>query len=396
MNKGIRCLLSALVVCLSCTGGGQDRPRNGDRYDDLIALEKQYAEMQWSRGLREVQDSVQRHWEELSERQKSKACQAALEARTAAGDSSGLAPLVTQYRTLTPTAHTDWLLLSKAYEILDLPGRTLEALGRVRWRRLPLDGQITLLLRRFRAEEALGRSGAVNQTYKRYVRARERMRLLDSNAQIRMAAEEAQARQENWQRRRWRVAWIAAFLLLVSASLAGIREIRRRSRREQEDHRLQLAALQREAGQARREAAQWKLLLEKEQVPPEVKELVSGRIEALNRYALQKLSRQDKRAAASLENTISHYNREEFARDLRMQFRYLHPDLADYLEGKNLSEQEMTCCTLLLLGCQTKEIASQMNLSAQRCYNIFNTVRRKLGLREDRRTLYTILSERIR
>ncbi len=87
--------MSALVVCLSCTGGGQDRPRNGDRYDDLIALEKQYAEMQWSRGLREVQDSVQRHWEELSERQKSKACQAALEARTAAGDSSGLAPLVT-------------------------------------------------------------------------------------------------------------------------------------------------------------------------------------------------------------------------------------------------------------------------------------------------------------
>ena len=82
-------------------------------------------------------------------------------------------------------------------------------------------------------------------------------------------------------------------------------------------------------------------------------------------------------------------------RDLRLQFRYLHPDLTAFLEEHGLTEQEMTCCSLLLLGSQTKEISAQTGLSVQRCYNIFNAVRRKLGLREDRRTLYTILSERI-
>ena len=209
------------------------------------------------------------------------------------------------------------------------------------------------------------------------------------------AADEAQFRRERFLRGRWRALWIAVFLTIAAASTVGWQGIRRKSRQEQEVLARLVATKEREACRVSEEVQHWKELLLREQVSPEVKGLVSSRIEALNHYALQKLSRQDTRATASLEQSLSHADREMFVRDLRLQFHFLHPEMMAFLEAHKLNEREMTCCTLLLLGCQTKEISSQIGLSVQRCYNIFNTVRRKLGLRKDRRTLYTILSEKL-
>ena len=394
---------SALLLAVLLLAGTACRPVRDPaageevrNYEDLVTLSRHYFTNGQMRQYQQIRESFQTHWDDLSDRQKSRFLTVALEESLAAGDSALLAQQAETYRTLAPASEADWLLLSRVDESLGKPDLTLEALDRVRRRRLPLEDQIAYLRRLFRAETALDLTARQQHTYRQYVRTSARKAVLDRTPGAQDAADEAQIRRERFLRGRWRVLWVAVILTLAAASAAGYRGIRRRSRREWEQQARQVETLQQEAARARGEAEQWKLLLQKEQVPPEVKTLVSGRIEALNRYALQKLSRQDTRAAASLEQSLSHADREQFVRDLRLQFRYLHPDLTAFLEAQGLTEQEMTCCTLLLLGCQTKEISTQTGLSVQRCYNIFNTVRRKLGLREDRRTLYTILSERIR
>ena len=386
-------LLLAVAGCRSARGPAAGEGRN---YDDLVTLSRHYYTNRQSREYQRIREQLQAHWEDLSDRQKSRFLSVTLEERLAAGDTAQLAQQAEEYRSLAPAAETDWLLLSRVFEFLGEPARTLEALDRVRRPRLSLEDQRAFLRRLVRTEAALGLTARQQKSYRLYVRTQDRIAALNRTPGARDAADEALFRRERLLRGRWRVLWLAVFLTIAAASAAAWRGLRRKSRREQEVLARQVATKEQEASRAGEEAQHWKDLLLREQVPPEVKGLVSGRIEALNRYALQKLSRQDTRATASLEQSLSHADRDLFVRDLRLQFRYLHPEMMAFLEAHELNEQEMSCCTLLLLGCQTKEISSQMGLSVQRCYNIFNTVRRKLGLREDRRTLYTILSEKLR
>ena len=386
-------LLAVLLAVSACSPARE--PAGETRNDDLITLLQHYFSNGQMRQYQEIRKVLQAHWDALSDRQKSRSLSVSLQESLAAGDSVLLAQQVETYRTLAPASETDWLLLSRVYESLGRPDLTLVALDRVRRRGLPLEDQIACLRRLFRAETALGLTARQQRTYRQYVRTSARKAVLDRTPGARDAADEAQIRRERFLRGRWRVLWVAVILTMAAASAAGFRGLRRRSRRTQETLVRQIETKEQEAARAREEAEQWKRLLQRGQVPAEVKALVSERVEVLNRYALQKLSRQDTRAAAALEQSLSHADREQFVRDLRLQFRYLHPDLTAFLGEHGLTEQEMTCCTLLLLGSQTKEISAQTGLSVQRCYNIFNTVRRKLGLREDRRTLYTILSERI-
>ena len=363
-------LLAVLLSAFACSPARE--PAGETRNDDLITLSQHYFSNGQMRQYQEIREALQTHWDALSDRQKSRSLSVSLQESLAEGDSVLLAQQAETYRALAPASETDWFLLSRVYESLGEPDLTLEALDRVHRRHLPLEDQLDFLRRLFRTESTLDRTPGARD-----------------------AADEAQIRRERFLRGRWRVLWVAVILTMAAASAAGFRGLRRRSRRTQETLVRQIETKEQEAARAREEAEQWKRLLQRGQVPAEVKALISERVEVLNRYALQKLSRQDTRAAAALEQSLSHADREQFVRDLRLQFRYLHPDLTAFLEEHGLTEQEMTCCSLLLLGSQTKEISAQTGLSVQRCYNIFNAVRRKLGLREDRRTLYTILSERI-
>ena len=389
-------LMLLLLAVAGCRSAREPAEGEGRNYDDLVTLSRHYYTNRQSREYQRIREQLQAHWEDLSDRQKSRFLSVTLEERLAAGDTAQLAQQAEEYRSLAPAAETDWLLLSRVFEFLGEPARTLEALDRVRRPRLSLEDQRAFLRRLVRTEAALGLTARQQKSYRQYVRTQDRIAALNRTPGARDAADEALFRRERLLRGRWRVLWLAVFLTIAAASAAAWRGLRRKSRREQEVLARQVATKEQEASRAGEEAQHWKDLLLREQVPPEVKGLVSGRIEALNRYALQKLSRQDAHATASLEQSLSHADRDLFVRDLRLQFRYLHPEMMAFLEAHELNEQEMSCCTLLLLGCQTKEISSQMGLSVQRCYNIFNTVRRKLGLREDRRTLYTILSEKLR
>lgn len=389
-------LLLAVLLAVSACNPAREPAGEARSYDDLITLSRHYFSNGQMRQYQEIRESLQTHWDALSDRQKSRSLSVSLQESLAAGDSVLLAQQAETYRALAPASETDWFLLSRVYESLGELELTLDALDRVRRRRLPIEDQLDFLRRLFRTETALALTARQQHTYRQYVRTQARKAVLDRTPGARDAADEAQIRRERFLRGRWRVLWVAVVLTMAAASAAGFRGLRRRSRLTQETLVRQIETKEQEAARAREEAEQWKRLLQRGQVPAEVKALVSERVEVLNRYALQKLSRQDTRAAAALEQSLSHADREQFVRDLRLQFRYLHPDLTAFLEEHGLTEQEMTCCTLLLLGSQTKEISAQTGLSVQRCYNIFNAVRRKLGLREDRRTLYTILSERIR
>ena len=124
--------------------------------------------------------------------------------------------------------------------------------------------------------------------------------------------------------------------------------------------------------------------------------MISERVAALQRYSFALASRKDSAQALSeLESSVSRDRQEQFLRDLTLQYGFLHPELPRFFQKYRLTEQEKTSCTLLAMGCKTKEIASMMQLSEQRCYNIFNTVRRRLGLHAESKTLYTLLKERI-
>ena len=109
-----------------------------------------------------------------------------------------------------------------------------------------------------------------------------------------------------------------------------------------------------------------------------------------------RLSKNDSQKALSeLETVLSRESPEQFISDLTLQFGYLHPKLTHYLDQYRLSEQERKCCVLLAMGFSVKEVSSLVHLSPQRCYNIFNTVRGKMRLKEDSRTLQVILCEQL-
>lgn len=347
-------------------------------------------------------DSLKSHWDDLSARQRNQVYNVELKIRSETGKVSEIIPYVAHYLEETPSSQIDWVLVAKAYLAGGSPQQARQALDRVS-QGARNNGQAASFLQA--KSEVLHATGYEEEAMEAYHQFREIVdqRLERSLAsRVRFTADEEAYRKSEARKRVWIVFLFLSCSCLGIAILIARRRLRKRRQLTEllqgrlEESSSQIDLLKQQIHAAKKEVERWQELLQKEQFPPAVVKLVTERIEALNQYALMRLSKNDsQKALLELETVLSRESPEQFISDLTLQYGYLHPKLTHYLDQYRLSEQEMKCCVLLAMGFSVKEVSSLMRVSSRRCYNIFNMVRGKMRLKEDPRTLQTILCERL-
>lgn len=347
-------------------------------------------------------DTLKAHRSEFTARQRNQFRGVELRYISETGVTQEILPFVNDYLKDTPTSQVDWLLVARAYLMcgqLDRVGMALEKVDTT-----VLDNDHELILLKIKSDFSLA-SGNEEEALLYYTQFRKHMDRqveLGLSSRARFVVDEEKYRNAKIIRGKWIVV-----LVILSAVLSCIVHIIRRNSRKHlkttellhgqlENKTHQINTLKQQVRASKKEVMQWKEFQQKEQTPPEIKELVTGRIAALNRYAFRRISDRDsKQALIELEKEISHENPELYFRDMTLQYGYLHPTLTQYLDKYRLTEQERVCCTLLAMGYSVKEVSFLMGLSTQRCYNIFNTVRRKLGLEKGSLHLQKILLRKV-
>lgn len=121
------------------------------------------------------------------------------------------------------------------------------------------------------------------------------------------------------------------------------------------------------------------LLEENKSVDPKMKEVLSKRLDMLNKWLASYIA-DDKSAFAKLNNDVENLlkDKESFIASTITAYRASNPDFIAHLEKHNLTEREIGYCCLYALGLNGKEIGRFLNTSNH--YNTSSAVRDKLGL----------------
>ena len=371
-------------------------------YNAIIGLANIYNLQERYEESSNLLDSLKSHWDDLSARQRNQVYNVELKILSETGEASEIIPYVAHYLEETPSSQIDWVLVAKAHLAGGSPQQAGQALERVSLEARNDDQTASLLQARSEVLRATGyeeESLEANRQFREIVDQRLERGLA---SRVRFTAAEEAYRRSEAHKRGWIVFLVTFCFCLGIAVLMVKRRLRKRLQMTEllqgqlEESSSQIDSLKQQVYTAKKEVERWKELLQKEQFPPATVKLVTERIEALNRYALMRLSKNDSQKALSeLETVLSRESPEQFISDLTHQYGYLHPKLVHYLAQYRLSEQERKCCVLLAMGFSVKEVSSLVHLSPQRCYNIFNTIRGKMRLKEDSRTLQVILCERL-
>lgn len=379
--------------------GSQDRYLNAVLgLANLYNLQRRYVES----GV--LIDTLRMHWTELSASQKNKVLAVGLSQKIGSGLSDqDLSQFVPSYLAEVSPLQIDWTLVAQAYLLMGEKEKARSALARVRPDSLDTYAKMTFLMVRSDLYSAFGQDKEALEQYRQFRMLMDERTERSLSSRAKFLAEEEKLLADRTNKSRW--IWIlAAVAFIMCLSVLFIRQ-RLRERQQVAVHlqgqldktNRQVASLKQQVRAAEREAGRWKDLMQKERLPSEMQQLISERVEALQRYSFALVSRKDGAKALSvLEASVSRDRPEQFLQDLTLQYGFLHPGLTRLFQEYSLTDQEKTCCTLLSMGCKTKEIASLTHLSEQRCYNIFNTVRRKMGLKTESRTLFTLLQERMK
>ena len=357
-------------------------------HDALIGLANLYSIQERYVECGRLLDSLTSCWETLSVRQQKLANRIKFDMLVETGPVIQLNRFFEQYLQETAGHQIDWVLVARAYSSMGEAERAEEALSHVDKESLSEHGLFTFLKVRADVLRTLGRvteALAVSAEYRKILDELTERGLL---SRARFLEEENRLRRARASGIWWIVA--VSLLALSIATLAWFfAKAWRRQKTKASSLQRQLirasgriSSLERRAKEAEKEACKLEVLLRQEQLPDDVSRLVAERVALLNRYALARITKKDERQAMKeLEAALSRERREQFLHDLTLQFWYLHPGLGRFLGQYRLTEQEKDSCTLLAMGCKVKEISSLTGLSEQRCYNIFNTVRRKLRLK---------------
>lgn len=216
-----------------------------------------------------------------------------------------------------------------------------------------------------------------------------------------ISAELIQQRREKVFRQGVFVASVLALLLLGFILWAHRRNAKNRREAirlqgEVADQIQQAETARQEARAAREEARRLEILLSESSLSGDIRKWVAERIETLNRISARILIPEgETHRRQCVEELLHKDNPEVFAGELYQQFAFAHPAMATYLQSRDLSFREQLVCALLCLGLKGKDIAGFLQLSGQRCYNIQNEIRKKLGFQDQRKNLQTLLAEKM-
>ena len=344
-------------------------------------------------------DTLRNNWQDLTARQRNKVFGVELTSRLAQNlGESEIRDFVEAYLADVPFSQIDWVAVARAYLYVGDVERAEDALAQVNITNLSTDEEVAFLLVRSDICRSLGQEKEAWAIYEEYKSLSDKKMTYSLSSRVRFLSEEESLLTARKKRNRW-ISILAVLAVTLSGLVLTIRvKLQERQRAnvqlqgQLDKTSKQITSLKLQVRAAEKEARRWKDVLQKELLPPEIKQLVSERVSALNRYSYALAAQGDnQRALRELETSLSHDQPEQFLRDLTLQFGFLHPKLTQTFQSNRLNDQEKTFCTLLAMGCKAKEISSLTGVSEQRCYNVFNIVRRKMGLKEEPRTLYTLL-----
>ena len=344
-------------------------------------------------------DTLRNNWQDLTARQRNKVFGVELSSRLAQNlGESEIRDFVEAYLADVPFSQIDWVAVARAYLYVGDVERAEDALAQVNITNLSTDEEVAFLLVRSDICRSLGQEKEAWAIYGEYKSLSDKKMTYSLSSRVRFLSEEESLLTARKKRNRW-ISILAVLAVTLSGLVLTIRvKLQERQRAnvqlqgQLDKTSKQITSLKLQVRAAEKEARRWKDVLQKELLPPEIKQLVSERVSALNRYSYALAAQGDNQLALrELETSLSHDQPEQFLRDLTLQFGFLHPKLTQTFQSNRLNDQEKTFCTLLAMGCKAKEISSLTGVSEQRCYNVFNIVRRKMGLKEEPRTLYTLL-----
>ena len=318
------------------------------------------------------------------------------------GPATRIDSFVEQYLLETPASEVDWVLVAQAHLAMGDVSSAESFLSLAGTESLDADETFTYLKVRADVLHALGREEEAMEASREYRNQLDSLVERSLSTRARFLAEELRLRRSRASRGWWMGGLLLMTLLLFGWGWYASRD---RDKHRQNVSSLQgelnlvsgrLAGLKKRVRKAEREADTLRLLLEQERLPDDVSQLISERVALLNQYTLAQISESDgHQALDDLAKVLSRERREQILEDLTLQFGYLHPEFSRFLGQHWLSGQEKHFCTLLALGRDTKEIARLTGLSVQRCYNIFNVIRRKVGLPPRAGSLSGLLREKI-
>lgn len=348
-------------------------------------------------------DSLRFHRTELTPTQKNKLFGIELKYRTELeSGNQDLLQFLEEYLAEVSPSQVEWVLVALAYLRSGDPGLANEMLSNDRPPRTT-DEEIAFQNIQYKVFEALGHHEEALEALQVYTVLADKRITEGLSSKARFATIEEQFLREKAQRNRWIVVLLLGCLLAITTLLLGNHYSRKRILHQQQDSEAlqdrlteqsaQVLKLKKENREAWHEVKRLEVLLQQNTLPQSIRHIITERIAMLNEYGVRVLSGKELQASIKLQEKLQLNDKQQFIQRLSNQFCALTPQLATIFEQRRLTEQEKTCCALLSMGLKPDDIALFLNLSVKRCYNVFNSVRLKMGWKGDRRSLQTILAD---
>ena len=379
----------------------------GDRfrtYNAMINLANIYDILGRDAEVRPLIDTLRSHWDVLSIRQQRQTD--AIDLASLENDPVRRLSLLEEYLERVPDKEVSWTVVAETYLECSLPKKAEDAINHAADSQKNDVEAIAYYLVRSRVMEALGRHEEALEAYHRYSELAEVKikRGLSSDSRFLM---EKQAVREHQKKDKKQIIGLLLLIAIITCTAGYVtnryRQIIHIRRSEadllknelEQNHEL-IEKEQQSAREAKEEASRLNALLLNKGLSPESDAWTVERIDLLNKITalyLTPLGGNVRRE--NIGDLLQAGNQAQLSKDLDQQFAYVHPEFRDFLNQKRLTERERICCILLCLGLNGKDIASFIGIKEWSCYNIFVTIRGKLGLKDVKINLGTALKEKM-
>ena len=379
----------------------------GDRfrtYNAMINLANIYDILGRDAEVRPLIDTLRSHWDVLSIRQQRQTD--AIDLASLENDPVRRLSLLEEYLERVPDKEGSWTVVAETYLECSLPKKAEDAINHAADSQKNDVEAIAYYLVRSRVMEALGRHEEALEAYHRYSELAEVKikRGLSSDSRFLM---EKQAVREHQKKDKKQIIGLLLLIAIITCTAGYVtnryRQIIHIRRSEadllknelEQNHEL-IEKEQQSAREAKEEASRLNALLLNKGLSPESDAWTVERIDLLNKITalyLTPLGGNVRRE--NIGDLLQAGNQAQLSKDLDQQFAYVHPEFRDFLNQKRLTERERICCILLCLGLNGKDIASFIGIKEWSCYNIFVTIRGKLGLKDVKINLGTALKEKM-
>lgn len=379
----------------------------GDRtryHNAIINLANIYDILGRDAEVQPLLDTLRSHWDVLTIRQQRQTD--AITLASLENDPVRRLSLLEEYLERVPDKEINWTVVAETYLECHLPQKAEEAIIQAPGFLKDDVEAIAYYLVRSRVMEALGRHEEALEAYHRYSELAEVKikRGLSSDSRFLL---EKQAGQEHLEKDKKHIIGLL-FLIAIIVCIAGyvinryrqIIQIRKAEAgllmNELEHNQELIEKEKKSAREAKEEASRLNALLLNTESSRESDAWTVERIDLLNRITALYLTPLGVSARRErIGNLLQAEDRTQLSKDLDQQFAYVHPEFHAFLNQKRLTQRERICCILLCLGLNGKDIASFIGIKEWSCYNLFVTIRSKLGLKDVKINLSTELKEKM-